>query len=487
MIVQQEVSALEEGNPVRELADVTGAGIVVTGSYSRLGDSLRFRAEISDPRRMKVQHTVPPVSMLSVSPEAAFNELGERIAGALAVMLDTVFGESVSRSLRQPSFAAYREYVTGIDLTRRGRWDEAIQHLERAYEIDTSFVRALISAAISHGNRGRYEEADSVMEMVEQRRDRLSDYEQRFLTQERADLEGNHLEAWEVSCELAEEHRNFSYACGLYALLANRPRETIEALERIDPTKGLMKEWVYYWEVLTVARHMLGDHDRELRDAQRGGEQHPDRREAFSYETTALAALGRVEEVRVLLDELLGVPPDPSWGHAEAAAVAGLEFRAHGYPDAAREVLQLALDRLHTYLPDDDQRRNHQHNVGRTLYWSGQWEEAREIFLQLVAEDSNSVDYFGHLGVVQARLGNIEEASRISDELAALDRPYLYGANTEWQARIAAALGNREQAVELERRAFNEGLPYSIWLHRYPEFESLRDYPPFQELMRPKG
>jgi hypothetical protein len=28
---------------------------------------------------------------------------------------------------------------------------------------------------------------------------------------------------------------------------------------------------------------------------------------------------------------------------------------------------------------------------------------------------------------------------------------------------------------------------YSVWVHRDIDFESLRDYPPFQELMRPKG
>ncbi len=28
---------------------------------------------------------------------------------------------------------------------------------------------------------------------------------------------------------------------------------------------------------------------------------------------------------------------------------------------------------------------------------------------------------------------------------------------------------------------------YGLWLHRDIDFESLRDYPPFQELLRPKG
>jgi hypothetical protein len=28
---------------------------------------------------------------------------------------------------------------------------------------------------------------------------------------------------------------------------------------------------------------------------------------------------------------------------------------------------------------------------------------------------------------------------------------------------------------------------HGVWWHRDPDFESLRDYPPFQEFLRPKG
>lgn len=232
---------------------------------------------------------------------------------------------------------------------------------------------------------------------------------------------------------------------------------------------------------------MLGDHRRELRDARRGREQHPDRLPAFRYEARALAALGRVDEVRMLLDELLGLQPSASWGHGFEAAVAGLELRAHGHANAAREALHLALERLRVHSPDESARVNHRYNVGQTLYWLEQWEEARDVFLQLDAENPNSVDYTGYIGVVAARLGNIDDASRISDELAALDRPFLWGSHTRWRARIAAVLGDSAQAVELLRRAFNEGSMYDLELHRNVDFESLRNYAPFQELIRPKG
>ena len=55
------------------------------------------------------------------------------------------------------------------------------------------------------------------------------------------------------------------------------------------------------------------------------------------------------------------------------------------------------------------------------------------------------------------------------------------------RAQLAAVLGQRERAVELLRDAFARGLSMSTALHRQMDFESLRGFAPFDELMRPKG
>jgi tetratricopeptide (TPR) repeat protein len=192
----------------------------------------------------------------------------------------------------------------------------------------------------------------------------------------------------------------------------------------------------------------------------------------------------------MLLDDLANLPPSLIWGQAEEAAYAGLELRAHGDVDAAREAFRLALDQLRAHSPNEAQGGAYRYSVAQTLYWAERWHQARDIILQLATEDPDNVDYVGYLGVVHARLGNTAEASRISNELAALDRPYLWGSNTCWRARIAAVLGDRERAVELLRQAFNEGLTngnYDVSFHTDTDFALLRDHPQFQELTRPKG
>ena len=70
--------------------------------------------------------------------------------------------------------------------------------------------------------------------------------------------------------------------------------------------------------------------------------------------------------------------------------------------------------------------------------------------------------------------------------LEQLDLPFLRGAHTRWRAAIAAALGDRENAVRLLEQAYLEGMVLGIRHRQDPEWRSLQDYPPYLELMGPE-
>jgi hypothetical protein len=86
-----------------------------------------------------------------------------------------------------------------------------------------------------------------------------------------------------------------------------------------------------------------------------------------------------------------------------------------------------------------------------------------------------------------AHLGRREEALETDRWLEQLDHPFLRGAHTRWRAAIAVALGDRAGAVQLLEQAIQEGMELGYYHHRDPEWETLRDYRPYQELMRPQG
>jgi hypothetical protein len=108
------------------------------------------------------------------------------------------------------------------------------------------------------------------------------------------------------------------------------------------------------------------------------------------------------------------------------------------------------------------------------------------LFDSLHRTEPHNVDYLGFLGASEARLGDRRSAATMDSSLALVQQPYIRGRHTLWRAQIAALLGDRDAAVRLLRQADAEGAVVAIDLHRESDFESLRDYPPFQDFVRPK-
>src|SRR5437879_12549648 len=59
------------------------------------------------------------------------------------------------------------------------------------------------------------------------------------------------------------------------ALDADRPREAVTILERLHPDSGALSGRAGYYNWLTNAYHLLGEHDRELEAAQRAQRRFP--------------------------------------------------------------------------------------------------------------------------------------------------------------------------------------------------------------------
>ena len=123
----------------------------------------------------------------------------------------------------------------------------------------------------------------------------------------------------------------------------------------------------------------------------------------------------------------------------------------------------------------------------------GRLDEAQVLFEGLVEDDGHHMRfgprYLAQLGIVAARRGDRVEAYRLSRLLEEED-PLLNLIPSESayaRAVIAAALGERERAMVLLRQSGPPGAPLRSGLHLDPLLEPLWDYPPFQELLRPKG
>jgi tetratricopeptide (TPR) repeat protein len=463
----------------------SGAGTVVSGAYYRDGDLLRWQVHVTDAVRGRLLQTLEPPSVPVDSAIAGVELLRQQVAAALAARFDWTqeLREITTRS-EPPSYAAYSAYVEGIQLFGF-QLDAALERFDRAWALDSTFYSARLFSILVNTQSGNVARADSMVQHLVPNRDSLSPFERAFLDRSRADLAGDGESALRAARRMAELTPGAQFVIGhaARAVWANRPREAKDALRRLDPKLALIPGHASE-EFLTTARHMLGEHRPELHGARAARLQHPELRTVWR-EVRALAARGRVEELERLLQESLSLPPQPGWTAADVLRNAGAELSAHGDAEAAARTREKAIA-WYAHRPEEEQLR-HRRALARTLYEAARWTDARALFEELATEQPDNVQLLGQLGTLAARRGDRAEAERIAATLASSAQPYLRGENTLWRARIAAQLGEHEQALHLLREAFTQGQPYGLWLHTDPDLDPLRNRSSFRELIRPKG
>jgi len=472
---------------VRFLAKETKAGKVVTGTYYLQGEYIQLHAKVTDAQKAKLVHVLDPVSGPVDNPLEAIELLRQRVMGVLATLLDERISQVIDRTTKPPTYEAYQEYIDGLQVFSRGEYEKSIEHFSRAIALDPDFIYALTSIAVAYLNQGEYAKAEPFFKKLDKSRDKLSPVDRYFVDYIGTLLHGNLEDGYNAARQaaLADKGTRQNYRVALAANRINRPKEAIEFLEKLDPERGFMKGWVSYWGQLTLAHHMLGNHKQELKEARKGRKQHPENLSALWFEARALAALGRIKEINKLIDKSRALPPQTE-SPFQIMLDTGQELRAHGYKEASLQVLERAIKWFESRPKEELETRSHRYGLARVLYEAERWKEAQDIFEVLHKEFPDNIRYLGCLGSIAARRGDKEEALRISSLLENIDRPYIFGTHTYCRAFIASLLGEKENAVRLLREALAQGIRY--WsLHPAMDLEPLQDYPPFKELIKPKG
>jgi serine/threonine protein kinase len=474
---------------LRALADLTKAGKIVHGDYYLQGETIQFHAWVEDMAVKKNLLALEPASGLIKDPAAALEPLRLKLMGGLAGVFDPVLEDFISIMKEPPNFEAYREYIEGAKAFFRGEYPKAVEHLLLAAERDPNVRSALLFASIAYINQGQYAKADELAQKVEKSRADLSSMERFFMDWLQALLRGD------LETQLRSDRQIVSY-CKIWPWIYNNaldatennyPREAIDLLVRLNPYDEAYKDWSQnYWGVLTTAHHMLGNYKQELKDALRGRKQFPESLFTLADEVSADAALGRMKDLQKLFEESKTLPPQRGYSPGDIMLGAGRELRAHEFKEDAVRVLNQALQWFEARPSEEKTTARNRYSQARAFYALGKWAEAKALFEGLNSDVPDNISYSGYVGATAARMGDEEEALKISKELEENKHPYLFGNPTYWRAGINALLGDKEGAVNLLRQAIKQGFGYA-GLHPTEDFESLADYPPYVQLMKPKG
>jgi tetratricopeptide (TPR) repeat protein/TolB-like protein len=479
---------------LRTLAERTGAGTVVSGSYFVEADQLRFLMRVTGAPSGEVRHTVDVVDAPISRPTAALEPLRQRVTGALAVLLDPRLNNWTARTSQPPTYEAYAEFLLGME-TFGADYESSVRHFSRAAQLDSAYWQAKLWAAMSYANLRRYPPADSLFRILDQNRTKLASYDEANLDYfyagfVRGDWEASYRGARRM-VELAPSAAHALFAAGLTAQITNRAQEAVDVLGRIDTQQGWGRAWApRVYNLLSRSYHLIGDYTKDLEWAQQLRASEPNVGWTRLAEVKATAALGRGREAHDLAVAGAAFPSTvDTWEDytpGDFLRECGRELRAHGNPDLARDAFQRA-ERWFRSRPASEQTTVvHRRGLAHVLDELEQWGAAREIYQGLYAEDPAAIEHLGALGVLSARLGRNAEADSLAAPLRSDKRPWLFGAPRLWAARIAAVKGDREAAMALIHQALREGHSRLYLFHAEHDFDSLRDFPAFRDLLRPR-
>ncbi len=455
----------------RALAEETGAGILLSGTIYKDGDTLRIQAKMSDVATGNLRLALTPVSGPASAPTKVLEELSRRAIATLVQAADTAVLQDLGTYSEPPSVQAYEAARKGVELYFKH--DTAgYAALERAIALDSNYATPVVFLAFSRTYRGDFAEAHKAVAHAQRLRERMTPAERAMLDHVEAELRGDAAAAMTTSEDFMRSTPGSMESPILVAstaLATGQPRRALQVLAQVDPDRGLNLGSGFYWYYHTIAYVALADYKKALEFAREGYRRFPRDGALVSGYMRALAGAGEIDELNSVIDDAESVRAPRivaqgvrAWRGVNLLRITGRKAEADALGRKWLPVLGAQNDSL---LPVLSARAN-------LLGYFGRWQEAEPLAVSLYARSTDNFSrshWLSVLAVIAARKGNRKEASRIDAELAKIDPQSDLGFATSLRARIAAHSGDRERALSLMRQAMASGVnlqsPESIFLY----------------------
>ena len=191
--VRRELETDGSVDPLALLAQETQAGLIVSGAYFEDRNRLTFHTQISEAspslwRRLfgrgpnvRVRTTLEPVVVQRDSTEQGIKQVRARVMGWIASSQGETEFLAPEIDLLPPTFEAYQQFSEGMQAYVDYQAAEAAEAFLAAYRSDTTFVVALLYAALNASNLGQFATADSLLRIVALSANRLTPYHRLWL------------------------------------------------------------------------------------------------------------------------------------------------------------------------------------------------------------------------------------------------------------------------------------------------------------------
>ena len=499
-----ETIGILPGNPENRASfnEITGAEYVVTGSYFLKKDSVLLNTRLSSTISGENITTFDDLRGHRNEKEALIQEAIDYLMGYWAARKD-----GKERKITPPKYEAYKAYreCSGIDANC----------FMKALALDSSFLSARVGLIGAAAYAGRDSICFSNISIVEQNLDKATIHERLKFESFQNLFTQDYRAAVQAAKEVHLLDKNdpiqiHNYASSLLYLL-NEPHRTVETYLEIFNKLTLYQEqllsWTYYHYIDALNRtgayqkasdFYLGLSERikiNLWDR-------PAR-----YAVIALIYQNRIEEAFGIIEERGGKKEE----YLQAAFIYNYIFPERHNPFQASLAEQIDQFEDHLALDWEGIRQFDWKTKATVYYVLGDFEKAKVALLNMKKTNTfrrtapyssfpenlywEKLWHTAMLGCVYAQLGESENAENQIDQLENWGKLYPStiamfhrGISPYYMARVYAELGEKELAVKYLQQSADQGRPFAYMSFTADMYlVKLKGYPPFEELIRPKG
>jgi tetratricopeptide (TPR) repeat protein len=481
-----------------------GAATAVTMAVVVAGaDSAQVQIRLYDAASGTILRTMPTVRVARTASPAALQAAATPAVVAAGFVTDPALGPAMLPAGNMPDPTTFKMFESAMqdfgraDTVSRNRMFASL-HAAVAREPSFRLGRLMLGMSYAYTTIAsrditvaRY--ADSVRKWAMEQRDQMTPFEAAI-----ADFSLNSATTFSdagvsAARTIARLAPRSSVARALPDMLLdmNRPAEALTAMGAVIRLLGDSTPAGAFIRLGEV-RHYLGDYRAALSACRDGRKLHPQDIELLRCELGALSALGDSTAIMPLLDDVSAAPAnDRLYGFAgDILSTTGNELRAHGHPQLGRQVVARAMGWF-----EANESASQNYNIalrkGMTLEAAGRPGESLTYLQDLSRRYPSDIRARGFIGRLLADKGDMEGVAREIAWLKAQPTEKLQGSPTYELATIEAHLGpsHRDAAVQLLAQSLRLGQGWAILrrIHWFRDWDPLRDYPPFQAAIKPRG
>ena len=459
----------------------------VQANYAIDGDSILLSARLVPDEANVPSTPIVPVHAARTRTREAVEVLRTRMMASLASRLDPKLAMWAYASVLPASFEGVRELRLGIDAFAAGEPDSmALKHFLAASALDSASATAHVWMAYVTGTRESWAAADTRLSELERSGSRVGPWDRALLDVLLARNRGDLVTAYDAGLRLLNlvPGSEWGETLAWDAFSVGRAGEAVRILRALDPDRGWLDGFDWYWFKLGQSYHLLGDYRNELLSMREALRREPNNRLFIQQELRALAALGRVKEVEDRCSSTLALRPPERWGDFGTCDQGVVELWAHGHQ---REAVSLADWNVARYAVKPDRTESQRAvDIADTYMDVRNYAAAGRALQALRSEHPTDPEYYlmlAQLDAIGRNRGGVEKNLGVLDSLVRANGHGVSEADASFRrATLAALLGDKVEAMNWLNRSFQQGFRLRSALHWHFAFDKLRGYPAFELL-----